>query len=278
MLVLENGSADIGVLAESLPSFPRIVLAMLELLRQEEFPLDTLVRLARNDPVITAHILADANHLRRLRLQPDLLDPFAAASLIGTNRVRQIVASVGMNLFLSGGGDPYYFQHSLAVAIIAQELATLTGGSPEEAYIAGMLHDVGQLAFHVLDQQAFQAAARNAAYDGRLLEHERAAFGIDHCTLGGLLAEYWELPAEIVSAVRGHHDHDTVTSRLQASICIADSLARALDLPPSPNNRVSYLNSAAVDELGLQWGNQVMADCFGRCRPRCRKALRSSGH
>ncbi|MDD5297537.1 MAG: HDOD domain-containing protein [Rhodocyclaceae bacterium] len=275
MLNTENILEDIPLLARALPPFPKIVLELLDLLRKDQFSLDCLVRLARNDPVISANILANANHIRRLRIQSDLSDPFAAASLIGMNCIKGIVASVGMNQFLAGpGGDPFFFRHSLAVAVVAHELALLTGVSPEEAYVAGMLHDIGQLCFHVVDHLALAETSRRAAVDGRLIEHETAAFQTDHCRLGAELAEHWNLPEEIVSAIRTHHDGATVTSRLQATVCVADTLARALDLPPSPNNRVTCLNGAAVEALGLHWNSPEMADCFGRCRARARQAMK----
>lgn len=270
--------AEVPKLAEALPPFPGIVLQLLDRMHDEESSLDALVRLARNDPVITSHILSNANHIRRLRVQSDLADPFAAASLIGVNRLRGIVVAAGMNQFLENGkGGAFLCRHSQAVAIVAQELAALCGVSTEMAYVAGILHDIGQLCFHILDEQAFKDAYEQSSIDGKLLEREVDIFGLDHCRIGALIAEHWNLPEEFVSTVLTHHDEATVTSRLQATICLAESLARALDIPPSQKNRVTKINVPALETLGLRWNSPEMLDCFGRCHARFHQLL-DDGH
>lgn len=277
MLNKANLAAETARLAKLLPPFPQVVLKLLDLLQKDDVSLDTLTRFARNDPVIASNILATANRIRRVHLQPELYDPFVGASLIGLNQVRRIVVEAAMNKFLAGGKRAdFLLQHSRAVAIVAQELATLCGVSAERAYIAGIVHDVGQLCFHILDPLAFQEACRRSAVDGKLLEHEAALFGVDHARIGGELAQQWELPEDFVTAIREHHGGKAVTGKLQALVNIAESLASALDMPPSPKNRLTRLNSEAVVYLGISWDSQEMRDCFGRCRARFGQATRSS--
>lgn len=274
MLMPENISAEVARLATVLPPFPRVVMQLLEMLSGDDSSLDTLARLARNDPVISSGILATANRIRRIHAQSDIYDPFVAASLIGVNQVRRIVVAAAMNKFAAEEkGAEFLLDHSHAVAIVAQELAVLCGVSTEKAYVAGILHDIGQLCFHILDAGAFQEVYRQSAIDGRLVEREAAAFGVDHAEIGGALARHWELPEDFVAAIRQHHDDTVVTSKLQAVINLAESLTRALDIPPSPKNRLTKLNAPAVAALGLRWDSPEMLDCFGRCRARCRHGL-----
>ncbi len=279
MLSQVDLSQEIPRLAAALPPFPRVVQQMLELLRDDDLSIETLARVARNDAVIAGQILSVANHVRRLRLQSDLSDPFAAASLIGLNRVRQIVVGAGMNRFVqvAAGSTPFFYAHSLAVAIVAQELAAMHDLSPEDAYIAGILHDIGQLCFHVLDREAYRVVSEQAAVDGRLVEHERAAFGYDHCLIGCLLAEHWHLPEGVLRAIATHHDDDAPENRLQAVVMIAEVLTRALDLPESPNNRVVRVNPLACELLEIDFSSPAMLDCLGRCRARYRHAFRQPG-
>lgn len=275
MLNLQDPATMIPRLAKTLPPFPRIVLQVLDLLRSEEPSLQELARVARNDALIVANILATANRIRRMRAESDLTDPFAAASLIGLDRLRSIVVSVGMNRFLAKDqGSEFLFQHSLAVAIVSQELAAMCGVSPEKAYVAGILHDVGQLCFHVLGPERFQAIYRQSAQDGRLLEREAETFGMDHTQIGALLAQHWNLPDEFSQAIANHHRTDSVTCPLQAIVSLSESLVRALDIPPSPKNRVAYVNEAALATLGLDWDTPEMHDCFGRSRARFANAMK----
>ena len=273
MLNSANLAQEVAKMAKKLPAFPTIVIQLLDMLRDESASLEVLARMARNDPIISANILAQANHVRRIHAQSDLTDSFVAASIIGVNRVRRIVVSTGMNRFVSSvPGGLFLFQHSLAVAIAAQELAALSGESQDLAYIAGMLHDVGQLGLNMLDERAFEKVYMDSIADGRLLLREAEVFGVDHCAVGAQLARYWNLPEEIYSAILNHHDEETVTCPLQAAICLSETIVRALDLPASPNNRVTLINQHAVTELGLDWSDPDMADVFDRCVTRFRLA------
>lgn len=269
MLNSDNLAGEVANLARSLPPFPAIVIQLLDMLRDESATFEVLARMARNDPVISANILAHANHVRRIHAQSDLTDAFVAASIIGINRVRRIVVTTGMNRFVAGvPGGPFLFQHSLAVAIAAQELATLNGQSQDLTYIAGMLHDVGQLCLHLLDEAAFEKVYMDSIGDGKLIQREAAVFGADHCQIGAQLARHWNLPEEIYSAILNHHEAETVTCPLQAGICLAETMVRALDIPASPKNRVTTVNSHAVAELELDWSDPEMADVFDRCMTR----------
>ncbi len=274
MLTPSNLSGEVAKLAKVLPPFPRIVIQLLDKLRADDSSLEAMIRLARNDPVISSSILGTANHLRRIHAQPEVYDPFIAASLIGVNQVRSIVVAAAMNKFASEEKEAeFLLNHSRAVAIVAQELSALSGVSTEKAYVAGILHDIGQLCFHILDPGAFQEAYCQSAVDGRLLEREVATFGVDHAQIGGKLAEHWELPQDFVSAILTHHDDAIVTSKLQAVVNVAESLTRALDIPASTKNRLTRLNAPAVAALGLTWKSQEMLDCFGRCRARFSQAM-----
>ena len=269
MLTADTLPVAIGAIARHLPPFPKVVLQLLEMLRDEDVSMDALTRQARNDPVITSGILATANRLRRINAQPDLHDPFVAASLIGVAQLQRIVVTASMNKFLAEDkGASFLFNHSHAVAIVAQELAQLCGISTEKAYVAGILHDVGQLCFHIMDAERFQEVYRQSIADGRLIERETATFGVDHTQIGAALAAHWELPEDFILSIRDHHEDAVVSSRLQALINLAESVSRGLDIPESPKNRVTRLNAKAVEELGIDWSSPAMHDCFGRCRAR----------
>lgn len=275
MLSMETLPAQIEQIAKHLPPFPSIVLKLLDMLRDDDSSLEVLTRHARNDPVIASGILATANRLRRMHAQADLHDPFVAASLIGTTQLQRIVVTAAMNKFMvEDKGADFLLNHSRAVAIVAQELAAQCGVSPEKAYVAGILHDVGQLCFHILDAQRFQDVYLKSARQGQLTDWETAAFGVDHTQIGAALAAHWKLPEEFISSIRHHHDDAVVTSKLQAVINLAESLTRALDIPSSPKNRVTRLNEKAIQELGIDWNTPEMFDCFGRCRARYQYALR----
>lgn len=266
-LIKTNNIAEI---AARLPPFPHVIQQLIDRLREEAVSVDRLVRIARTDSVVSSAILSAANRLRRMRLQPDTSDMFSAASLVGTNKLRQIVIATGMNHFLDqGGGQRFFYEHSLAVAIVAHELALLTQVSTDEAYIAGILHDVGQLAYVIVDAKRYQEVRDQAAQAGDLLALEAEAFGLNHCEVGLLLASYWQLPKNIMLAIGTHHDSsDRWQNKLHAVINLAETICRGLDLPHSLHNRVRSVNASALEYLGLRWDSPELEDLFARSRVR----------
>jgi len=276
MLSLEILDTSIPEIAKRLPPFPTVVAQVLDELHNPALSMDALIRIARNDPVISANILATANRVRRINAKSDLDDPFVAASLIGTNQIRRIITTTGMNRFLEQDrGAAFLLWHSRAVAIASQELAMLSLVSPEKAYVAAILHDVGQLCFHILDPEAFQDAYQQSAFDGRLLEREATIFGVNHSQAGAALAKHWALSEDFSSAILEHHEDSIATCPLQAVINLAESLVRALDIPASPKNRLTRLNRPAIDMLGIEWDSPSLMDCYGRCRARFKQAMHS---
>ena len=278
MQVSESVKIDISVIAEKLPPFPTIVTQLLDELKNDSLSMESLVRIARNDPVISANILSCANGVRRMHALPDVSDAYVAAQLVGMNQIQRIIVTNGMNHFLKQDkGSEFLFWHSRAVALVAQELAMMTSISPEKAYIAAILHDIGQLCFHILDPVAFQTAYFQSGEDDRLLERETALFGVDHSLIGAALATHWHLPDEFALSILDHHKEHVVSGDLQAIINLAESLARALDIPSSAKNRVTRINRSAMDLLEIDWNAPAMMDCYSRCRARYRHAVASSG-
>lgn len=269
-------STHIPDLAARLPVFPKVVLELLDYLREESLSLHNLALIARNDPIVSAAVLSSANRLRRMHALSDSADLFAAASMIGLDKIRQIIITVGLNRFISQGRGRFFYEHSLAVGIVAHELALLSKVvAPNEAYIAGILHDVGQLVFYVHDAAKYSDIRQQANLAGELLQLEVDAFGLNHCQVGMLLASYWQLPKDIMRAMGGHHDDALdCADGLQAIVMLAESVSRAMDLPFSPHNRVTSINHSALAILHLDWHSPGMSDCFGRCRTRFEFARR----
>lgn len=133
-----------------------------------------------------------------------------AVSLLGTHRVGEVVStSVALTLLKAAAPSaPAIAGHSLGVASIARYLAPMIGVPAEDAFTAGLLHDVGLL---VLVQQ-HRPGYGDWVADGRVSEldpaDERAHGEVDHATVGAFATARWEIPSPMPEVVGLHHDWD----------------------------------------------------------------------
>lgn len=132
--------------------------------------------------------------------------------------------------------------HASAAGAAARRLALHVGGvDPQQAFLAGLLHDIGHIVEIQLDRAAY---CRVLAHDqDGFLQAEQEAFGEDHAALGAEALAAWRFPDWSVELVARHHapvseeDHDG--TRLLRICQLADSLSADLpgsfdrDLPPA---------------------------------------------
>lgn len=254
---------------DALPVFPRVIDDVLATLDDPEANVGDLVAHVSRDPVLSAQVFAIANaaasHSRR---DGKVRDLYTATSMIGLTRLRQTTIVTSLAGFLRGalppGLSPGFWEHSAAAGVCARLLAQHVHQSSDAAMIAGLLHDVGQLWLFRFHPEAFASAWQAAARGEASIEAaERARFGVDHSTIGGWLAESWQLPAPVCAAIRHHHAPDSALQEpLVAVVHVAEVLSNALDLGGT-SPRVTSLSEAACEQLGLQW-DESAESLFGR--------------
>ncbi|MHC4415137.1 MAG: HDOD domain-containing protein [Planctomycetota bacterium] len=197
---------------DALPTLSPVAVRLLDLTTAEDSEAKDVIALVASDPALSSKVL------RLCRCHPQgrasiVTSVDRAVVLLGFEAVRNAVLSVQVfELFdnmPSAGGEvrtdrptferEMFWQHSLAVAI-ASEL--IVEASPlratvkrSEAYLSGLLHDLGQLVLHVLLPASFDRVCELAeAHAVSLDEACRRIFGIDSHTAGKRLAEHWHLP------------------------------------------------------------------------------------
>jgi putative nucleotidyltransferase with HDIG domain len=98
------------------------------------------------------------------------------------------------------------WRHSLACALLAEELARAGLIDKDAAYTSGILHDVGRLALAVLRPRQYAALLEtHSGTPGSILKPERQLFGFDHCEAGRNLVADWKLPPSFTAIVSDHH-------------------------------------------------------------------------
>lgn len=137
-----------------------------------------------------------------------------AVILLGMRTVRSVAISSAiidafrLPEFDSGGFDQdLFWAHSVSVGIVAEVVARDTRvARPEDAFTAGVLHDVGKLAMVLCEPDSFAEVIDLVnREDMRYREAELAVFGIGHEHVGARLAERWKFPEPLVASIRDHH-------------------------------------------------------------------------
>ena len=132
-----------------------------------------------------------------------------------------------------------FWLHCIGTGIVARALARCApselSADPEEAFAAGLLHDIGKIILEQHLHKQFEQALEKSATSGTPLHVcESDIIGVNHTQIGGKLAERWKLPESLVRAITHHHpspDEDTVPHsaavvNLADYICYAKEIGR----------------------------------------------------
>lgn len=227
---LENKLAEMG----GLPTIPTLLVPLLQHLCEPaaEVSIDQVAKIISQDPSLAAQCLRMVNSpLFGMRYPVETVR--GAVMGLGVDRVRQVaMACTLLKAFAPRGTVPVraLWAHSLAVAMVAQKFSHQAGyPEPEQAYSAGLLHDLGILVAVAACPEEFEAAAYAAAHEQRALNLcEHQLLGFDHSEIGAMLAQRWRLPAPYYHVLRYHHRVQEASEYrcLVAIVSLCDFLCR----------------------------------------------------
>jgi HD-like signal output (HDOD) protein len=203
----------------SLPALPVIAQKLMALKLESEEGEKQMLLLISQDPMISAKIIGLANSplLGATRHISAVKD---AAMLLGLNRVKSVSIGIAVMSLVSkpiGRFDPQeLWVHGMGVAFamlpVVRAMPARSRPQDDLIFLTGMLHDIGYLALaHVDTQRSDDLHTRMVIEPDRLaIEVERDLLEVTHDELGAELAQYWNLPSEIVAVIRYHHTPDVV--------------------------------------------------------------------
>jgi putative nucleotidyltransferase with HDIG domain len=210
---------------ETLPSLSNVVGEFLELTRRDIFTGKDVERIIRKDQVLVSRILklANSSYFGKSRSIKTITD---AVVLIGMENTKKIVYAVSSEHLIRRDFKVYqypnkgFWLHSMGVGITCRALAEKAKESffeDEEAFVAGLVHDIGKL---IIDD-FLKPNKKNIS-----IQDEIEAIGIDHTKLGELIMRRWNIPDVIAEAVRYHH-HPSHSGQLHCTglmVNVADSI------------------------------------------------------
>lgn len=197
---------------ERLPSLPQVLTQILDAIHNERADFQHVAGIIRQDTAVTARLLGVANSSYYGRANA-CQTVERALLFLGTETVKTIVITAAIKQFFNRFNPHHrpfvkaFWRRSLVSANFAHILANLTSyHAPDEAYLCGLLMDVGQLILLNQHDRDYIDLWSNAADDGALLKAEREQFQRAHTDIGADMIDGWHLGGFMGDAVRFHHE------------------------------------------------------------------------
>jgi putative nucleotidyltransferase with HDIG domain len=215
---------------QQLAPLPAVALRVLEIAQDEKSSAADLASVIATDQAMTTKLLRIANSAY-FAAGREVTTARDAIVMLGMMEVRRLVlTSALMGRFDNAGtmNVSSFWGHGLAVGMDAEVMARHTRlAPPEEAFTAGIIHDIGKLVMDQYLREQFSAATTLATSKGMPLERAEAeVFGFTHAQLGARLAEVWRLPSSLGEAIAHHHSHPEEEHGLPHVVAQANNLCR----------------------------------------------------
>jgi HD-like signal output (HDOD) protein len=262
MLLIET-AARIKRVTESLltlPALPTVVARLIEAVDNPKVTTAKLGVLIEQDQVLTARILKVANS--SFYAFPRQIGTVKLALVVmGSDAVKEL--AIGLSAFRAESAHPrfqidLFWRHSLAVASGCRLLAPrFKNTAPGEAFVAGLLHDIGKLVLNQYMPTEFAAIQQELIASESIPESaEMALIGVTHGQVGSWLGERWNLPPHLCEAIRWHGEpwSHTGSSPIPLLVHCCDWLAHRQRLGEPGTRSQENLDPRAVDLLSQQMG------------------------
>jgi len=236
-------------------TLPTVALKVNQLAASENSTMKDFEEVIKHDPVLVARLLRLVNSAY-FGVADKITSIKRAVAFVGIKTIRNLVAVEAMKDFFRKDDEQGFSRmnlwfHSATVAILGQMISMrIFGKKGDDVFMAGILHDVGMIAEDQLaGDQLRQAAKLYKAGDRSLISCEQEIIGTDHCEVGAMLAERWNISPEIIDAIGNHHNETRPypESSVTGIIQIAEYFAGTMDYSIIPG-RTAPLPSAELEE------------------------------
>lgn len=222
-----------------LSPFPQIALRVMKMVGKEDASMFKLAEVISSDPAFATELLTIANSPLFAPRYPatNILD---AVSRLGTKNIQGICLTVAVRTYLGKSLNlpamKLIWNHNLATALVSEQLALAFSLNKDDAYTAGIMHDIGRLAMASIKPHEYaELLGHFAGTAEAILKAEEELFGFDHCEAGRQLTDSWKLPHDF-DAIVGRHHHECA--------CGADN-------PDWPMEAIVHLACSMADAIGF---------------------------
>lgn len=226
---------------ESLPANPSIAMRVLWLVDDPRMDAPSLATSIELDPALTARLLRVAN-AAFYSPRSTVTNVSRAVVSVGFSTVQALAAAAVTGIDDEAPLPERFWQHAAEVAHAASLVARHFGVGANDAFAAGLLHDMGEAVLCRIDPIAWKQIAADTMEDtDERLAAEAAVFGEDHVEVVGRILRAWHLPETLASAVGSHHS-DTPPTPLGGALACGAAFADLVCGHPS-EDRVEWATS-----------------------------------
>lgn len=257
-----NQAVDIKIEESDLPVLSAVATRAMKMINSGQSTAASLQKLIELDQALTSRLLRIAN------------SP-AYGGKVKINSIQQAVVRLGLaqlrdTILLAAIGDVFdlndshasaMWEHSMAVALGSHWLAReLASGNADEAFLAGMLHDIGKVMIYRQAPEIYGELIDQAMTSStRFFEREKIKINFcTHESIGAVVGRKWSLDAEIVEVIRFHHDieenADVVVENkpLVAIVSLANLMANLCGFGCENPETINVLETKAAELMGLK--------------------------
>ena len=252
---LENLIKNMG----DLPTLPSVFVTVNKMLSDPRTSAFDVGNVVSNDQVIASKILKIANSAfygfaGRVNTVSHAIAVLGFSSTKNIVLTTSVLSTLKLKTPLKGFSLGAFWKHSAAVGAIAKLTAKeVLPQRQEEAFVAGLLHDIGKLILAICSPEDFSRCLNTAISKKYLfLDAEHELLGFDHTDIAALVNEKWKLPSEFAAVLTTHHKNIIhAEAGLVEVVKLADILARGMQLGHACDHSIPILEDKVWDLLKM---------------------------
>jgi HD-like signal output (HDOD) protein len=214
-----NANTTCAYLKTHVRPFRPVAVQLLRMVRDPSADFRKVANLIQTDSVLSMELLKIANS-PILPARMEIKSVLQAIVFLGSNMVSGLVLTTCLRTLVSARlsrSIQTCWRHNLASALICQRLSFALNIPEANAYTAGLIHDIGQLALLTSYPVYEKALTTSKERPLRLIELEKSLFGLDHAEAGRWLLSQWGCPVELQNAA-GQHDRPPDSSSREGNL------------------------------------------------------------
>lgn len=205
---------------DDLPHFPEALMQLEKLLASGEVVhMDQVAQVIAKDPRLAAGLIGVVN-TAKYSVGTNITDLPEAMMRIGLQDVRLMAHAINYKSSFKSKppfSEKHFMKHALLAAFLAQGLAKVLHVNAGEAFLCGLMHDIGIYLLAIEDRDKYLQVMALIDFDiAQLPAKEHEVFGTHHALMSARLLQQWKFPKQIIMGVAGHHTPEKAVDEAKA--------------------------------------------------------------